>query len=103
MKKILATGAMLAYIAWFNSTGAVAATMPEISVNDIQGPKAHQGARREKSLEAKVARLAQKFDLDADELHKDLTSKKSIKDILKKHGITKHQLREVMGKTRRTW
>lgn len=96
MKKILATGAMIAYITWFNSTTALAATMPEIVATDIQGPKHHEGARREKNAEAKVARLAEKLGLDADILQKDLASNLSIKDILKKHGITKNQLREVL-------
>jgi|GEM_PF-3671595 len=98
MKKILATGAVLAYIAWFNSTGAVAATLPEIAVTDIQGPKHHQNARQKKGAEDKIIRLADKLGLDADELERDLTSQKSLKQILKKHGITKNQLRQVLGK-----
>ncbi|MBP6904821.1 MAG: hypothetical protein KBB91_02070 [Candidatus Pacebacteria bacterium] len=102
MKKILATGGMLAYMVWFNATGSVSAAgvLPEINVNDIEGPKYHQNARHEKNVEAKIARLADKFGLDADDLQKDLKSSKSIKEILKKHGITKNQFREVMGSKR---
>lgn len=101
MKKILATGGMLAYVLWFNATGASAAVIPEISATDIiQGPKYHQNARREKHFEAKIARLADKLGLDMDELHQDMKSGKSMKEILKKYDITKNQLREVMGNKR---
>ncbi len=100
MKKILATGAMLAYITWFNSTGALAATMPEIAASEVQGPKHHQSMRHTKRAQDKLVRLAEKFDIDYAELERDLQSNKSIKEILKKHGITKAQFREVMGKRR---
>lgn len=94
MKKILATGGMLAYMLWFNSTGAMAATLPEIIATDIDhGPKYH--TRAAKYAEKKLERLAQKFHLDPEELAADLDSGKSIKEILKKHGITKNQLREL--------
>lgn len=100
MKKILATGAMLAYITWFNSTGALAATMPEIVASEVHGPKHHQNARHTKHAHDKLVRLAEKFGIDHNELEQDLQSTKSIKEILKKHGITNKQFREVMGKRR---
>lgn len=94
MKKILATGGMLAYMLWFNSTGAVAATLPEIIATDLDhSPRYH--TRADKRVEKKLDRLAQKFGLDPEELSADLDSGKSIKQILKKHGITKNQLREL--------
>lgn len=100
MKKILATGAMLAYITWFNSAGALAATMPEITASEVQGPKHHQNMRHTKHAHDKLMRLAEKFEIDHIELERDLQSNKSIKEILSKYGITKNQFREVMGKRR---
>ncbi len=101
MKKILATGAMLAYITWFNSTGASAAAMPEILATDIQGPKHHQGVRHDKTRAEKVTRLAEKLGVDIEELYKDIKSDKTLKEILKDHHITKKQFRELTNKRAR--
>lgn len=60
MKKILATGAMLAYITFFNSTGALATNVPEIAVTDIQGTKSYQSARHDKYSEARTERQLNK-------------------------------------------
>jgi hypothetical protein len=99
MKKFLATGAMLAYITWFNSTGASAAMLPEITANDIQGPKHHQSARsHKKDSGAKKARLAQKLGVDPKALQLDLAAGLSVKDVLKKYGITRNQFRELAHK-----
>ncbi len=103
MKKILATGAMLAYITWFNSTGAFAATMPDINVSDdIQGPKYHQNRHDKKTPEEKAARLAQKLGVDRKQLTLDLAAGLTPKEVMKKHGITnKNQFRELVGKRAR--
>ncbi len=99
MKKLLATGGMLAYILLFNTNGALATSIvPEINATDIQGPKHHQGGRKTKNSEEKIARLADKLNLDVDILQEDLKSHLSIKQILKKHGITKNQLREIRSR-----
>lgn len=90
---------MLAYITWFNSTGASAAMLPEITANDIQGPKHHQSARsHKKDPGAKKARLAQKLGVDMTALELDLASGLSPKDIIKKFGITRNQFRELTHK-----
>ncbi len=91
---------MLTYMFLFNSGIASGHMLPEINATEIKGPGSHENARHEKNFESKIARLADKFGLDADELTADLESHKTIKQILKKHGITKNQLREVMGNKR---
>lgn len=98
MKKILATGAMLAYITWFNSTSAMAAAMPEISASDdIQSPKHHQNARHETKQE-KAAKLAEKLGIDLTQLHLDLAAGVTPKEVMKSYGLNKNQLRELVGK-----
>jgi hypothetical protein len=101
MKKFLATGAMLAYITWFNSTGALAATMPEINAaDDIQGPKHHQNARHQNKQE-KAAKLADKLGIDLTQLHLDLAAGIAPKEVMKSYSLNKNQLRELVGKRAR--
>lgn len=100
MKKILATGGMLAYMLMFNSGVVSAHMLPDIAASEIQVPTTEESAKREKHFEAKISRLADKLGLDVDELKQDLESGQSTKDILKKYGVTKNQLREVMGNKR---
>lgn len=98
MKKILATGAMLAYVTWFNYTGALAATLPEIAAtDDIQRPKHHQSARHE-SKQEKAAKLAEKLGIDLTQLHLDLAAGIVPKEVIKSYGLNKNQLRELVGK-----
>ena len=98
MKKILATGAMLAYITWFNSSGVMAAAMPEISAHDdIQSAKHHQNARHE-SKHDKAVKLAEKLGIDLTQLHLDLAAGIAPKEVMKSYNLNKNQLRELVGK-----
>lgn len=100
MKKILVTGGMLTYMILFNAGITQAALLPDITTNELDRTSSSERMSHEKHFEAKIARLATKLNLDPDQLALDIKSGKSTKDILKKHGITKNQLREVMGKKR---
>ncbi len=92
MKKIIATGGMLAYILWFNSTGAFAATMPEITATDTVGrTPLHTRTHKQSRFE----QLAQKYNIDSTALRTDLANKVPHKTILKSYDITKNQLREI--------
>ena len=76
---------MLAYITWFNSTGAMAAAMPDIvASDDIQSPKHHQNVKHHKDTQEKSLRLAQKLGVDVKQLHLDLAAGLSQKDVIKK-------------------
>jgi microsomal dipeptidase-like Zn-dependent dipeptidase len=98
MKKIIATSGLLAYMLYFNSTGAVAAAMPEITPSDLQTTKyQHSSARHEKNFLSRMERLADKFGIDQVALARDIDSGMSSKQILKKYGISKNQLREIVG------
>ncbi len=91
MKKIIATSGLLAYILYFNSTGAIAAAMPEIVATDVvQGPKYHQNST------SRFERLTHKLGIDPAEFAKDLALGKSPKEIMKKYSITKNQFRELI-------
>ena len=50
---------MLAYITLFNSTGALASSVPDIAATDIRGPKSHE-SRHDKYSEARTERRLQK-------------------------------------------
>lgn len=96
MKKILVTSGMLTYMLLVNAGLASAHYAPDVT----EYKHKYESVKHEKNREEKLARLALKLGLDPDELQKDINSKKTIKQILKSHGITKNQLQEVMGNKR---
>lgn len=99
MKKILVTGGMLTYMLLVNAGVASVYAAPDLSDHDRRSGH-YESARHQKNMEAKLVRLANKLGLDPDLLQDDINSNKSIKEILKSHGITKQQLKEVMGNRR---
>ncbi len=100
MKKILVTGGLLTYMLLVNSgVVATAAMLPDITASEtVESPKG--SIRHEKNFEKKISVLAAKLGLDADEVASDVASNLTLKEILKKHGITKSQLNKVMGNKR---
>ncbi len=100
MKKIIATTGMLAYILYFNSTGALASAMPDISAtDDVQTTKHHQSFKQAKHKPDHAVRLAQKLGVDTTQLQLDRAAGLSPKGIMKKYNITKNQFRELSKKS----
>ena len=100
MKKFLATSSMLTYMLLVNAGITSAQDIGTITVNDTVEQPRQSNVRHEAGFDKKVTVIANKLNLDPEELKQDAKKGKTIKQILKSRGIPNDKIQQVLGNKR---
>lgn len=95
---------MLTYMFLFNSGIAGAHNLPDVNASEIglsRNNTTEEKEKHAKNFETKISRLADKLGLDPEAIKADADAGKTVKEILKKYGITKNQLKEIRNPKRK--
>lgn len=100
MKKFLATSGMLTYMLLINAGITSAQDISTITVNDTVEQPRQSSVRHESGFDKKITTIANKLNLDPEELKRDAKKGKTIRQILKAHGVKTTEINRVLGNKR---